>query len=92
MLLIVPLVFQQADAIESCTDLGVKSYCGEMINMDVNSRSQNDWLEDFENNQVLVMTAKIYLDLLESAKLNLSQANLLVFDECHRAKKRHEYK
>ena len=86
------MVFQQADAIESFKPLKVKRYCGEMIHMDVNSRSQNDWLEDFENNQVLVMTAKIYLDLLESAKLNLSQANLLVFDECHRAKKRHEYK
>ena len=90
----VPLVFQQADAIESsCSKkLKVKSYCGEMIQMDVNSRSQNDWLKDFENNHILVMTAKIYLDLLDSAKLNLSQANLLVFDECHRAKKRHEYK
>ena len=92
LFLIVPLVFQQADAIESCTSLSVKRYCGEMIQMDVNSRSQNDWLEDFKNNHVLVMTAQIYLDLIESAKLKLSQANLLVFDECHRAKKRHEYK
>mgnify|MGYP002803811972 CR=1 FL=1 len=88
----VPLVFQQADAIESCTSLSVARYCGEMIQMDVNSRSQNDWLEDFKNNHVLVMTAQIYLDLLDSANLKLSQANLLVFDECHRAKKRHEYK
>ena len=63
-----------------------------MIKMDVNSRTRNEWLEDFNNNHVLVMTAQIYLDLLDTAKLKLSQANLLVFDECHCAKKKHEYK
>ena len=92
---LVPLVDQQADAIRSSNTAGlnVKYFCGEMIGiLDVNNWSEETWLKKFENNHVLVMTAKIYLDLLENAKIKLSQANLLVFDECHRAKKKHEYK
>ena len=60
--------------------------------MDVNNWSEETWLKEFEDNYVLVMTAKIFLDLLDNAKFKLSRANLLVFDECHRAKKKHEYK
>jgi endoribonuclease Dicer len=89
---LVPLVSQQAEAIRLHTALNVTSFCGEAIEMDVNKWSKKAWLEKFEKNHVLVMTAKIYLDLLDNAKLKLSQANLLVFDECHRAKKKHDFK
>nr|UXX21448.1 endoribonuclease dicer [Calyptrophora lyra] len=85
----VPLVFQQAKAIERHTSLTVKSFCGEM---GVDFWSKDEWMEHFEENHVLVMTHQIYLDLLQHAKIKLSQANLLVFDECHHANKSHPFK
>lgn len=52
----------------------------------------DNWLKEFEENHVLVMTCQIYLDLIQHAKLSLSQTNLLVIDECHHAAKNHPYK
>lgn len=60
--------------------------------MGVDFWGKGDWLEKFEENHVLVMTAQIFLDLIETAKLKLSQVNLLVFDECHHADKKHPFK
>ena len=86
---LVPLVFQQAKAIDLHTALNVKPYCGEM---GVDFWTKDVWLKEFEENHVLVMTHQIYLDLLQHAKLRLSHANLLVFDECHHATKNHPFK
>lgn len=87
--LLVPLVFQQAAAIESNTALKVMPFCGEM---GVDFWSKDEWMKHFEENHVLVMTHQIYLDLLQHAKIKLAQANLLVFDECHHANKNHPFK
>ena len=88
---LVPLVTQQACAIRENTALNVAEFRGEM---DVDSWERDDWLTHFENNHVLVMTCEIYLKLIHFAKygFSLSQANLLVFDECHHAKKKHPFK
>ena len=88
---VVPLVFQQAEAIRSHTALQVKAFCGEM---GVDYWTRDQWLQEFEEHHVLVMTHQIYLDLIQHAKhgFNLSQANLLVFDECHHANKNHPFK
>ena len=85
------MVTQQALAIEQNTGLKVAGFCGEM---GVDFWGKNDWLKQFENNHVLVMTHQIYLDLIQHARLgfSLSQANLLVFDECHHANKNHPFK
>lgn len=42
---------------------------------------------EFENNHVLVMTAQIFVDILNHAFFSPYQLNLLVFDECHSAVK-----
>ena len=86
---LVPLVFQQAEAIQKHTALKVKGFCGEM---GVDFWSKDDWMENFEDHHVLVMTHQIYFDLLQHAKITLNQANLLVFDECHHATKNHPFK
>ena len=88
---LVPLVTQQAFAIRENTALNVAEFRGEM---DVDNWKKEDWLKQFEDNHVLVMTCQIYLNLIQHAQhgFSLSQANLLVFDECHHANKNHPFK
>ena len=50
------------------------------------------WEKEFNESNVLVMTAQIFLDLLLHEYIHLSQVNLLIFDECHHAKNNHPYK
>ena len=50
------------------------------------------WEKEFNTSNVLVMTAQIFLDLLLHSYILLSQVNLLIFDECHHAKKNDPYR
>ena len=75
--------------IQNHTDLNVKYYVGEM---GVDYWDKEKWVKEFSDNNVLVMTAQIFLNLLHHAYIDLSQVNLLIFDECHHAKKNHPYK
>lgn len=54
--------------------------------------NKSTWEEEFNEYNVLVMIAQIFCDLLEHSYIQLSQVNLLIFDECHHAKKNHPYK
>lgn len=45
------------------------------------------WLVEFEENQVLVMTAQILADILNHAFFSVNKINLLILDECHAAVK-----
>lgn len=45
------------------------------------------WNEEFEANHVLVMTAQVFVDVINHAFFSINQLNLLVFDECHAAVK-----
>lgn len=70
------------------TDLTVKCYVGEM---GVDGWEKSRWESEFNGNNVLVMTAQIFLNLLSPGFTKLSQVNLLIFDECHHARKNHPY-
>ena len=85
----VPLASQQAKVIEKHTDLKVKHYVGEM---GVDLWDKPTWEKEFNASNVLVMTAQIFLDLLLHGYISLSQVNLLIFDECHHAKKNDPYR
>jgi hypothetical protein len=49
------------------------------------------WKQEYESAQVFVMTAQTFLDNLRYAVLSMDQVALIVFDECHHAKKAHPY-
>ncbi|RUS20581.1 putative dicer-like protein [Endogone sp. FLAS-F59071] len=84
----VPLVFQQARAIDGYCDLRVGFYCGQM---GVDLWGVPQWSEIMETKDVLVMTAQIFLNMLRHGLVSLNRVNLLIFDECHHAKLKHPY-
>jgi ERCC4-related helicase len=45
------------------------------------------WAQEFESNQVLVMTAQVFVDILNHAFFSMRKVNILVIDECHAAVK-----
>ncbi|CAG8433757.1 11080_t:CDS:2 [Ambispora gerdemannii] len=85
---LVPLVFQQSKVIESNCDLKIKHFCGEM---GVDLWKDKHWQKYFGEFDVLVMTAQIFLNILRHGFISMNRVNLLVFDECHHAAKRHPY-
>lgn len=85
---LVPLVKQQAEYIALHTRLEVGQYIGEMK---VDSWSKATWDVEIEQNQVLVMTMTIFKNLILQKYMTFEQVNLLVFDECHHAVKKHDY-
>ena len=84
----VPLVKQQAKVISDHTGMKVGCYSGA-ISGNITSWDKKTWLHEFHINQVLVMTAKVFYDILESQIVNPSCINVLVIDECHHAKGNH---
>ena len=56
------LVQQQSDYIQRNTDLTVGVYYGELK---VDLWDKERWIEEFEQHQVLVFTAQVFLDLVD---------------------------
>ncbi|KAI8093080.1 dicer-2 protein [Halteromyces radiatus] len=84
----VPLVFQQAAVISANCDVEVDKMCGQM---DVDNWSEKKWKTIFEEKDVCVMTAQIFLDTLRHGYVHMDKVNLLIFDECHHGTKKHPY-
>ncbi|CAO0799484.1 unnamed protein product [Mucor circinelloides] len=84
----VPLVFQQASVIRANCDVNLEEMCGEM---EVDAWSEKRWKLIFEENDVCVMTAQIFLDTLHHGFITLEKVHLLIFDECHHATKKHPF-
>ncbi|KAJ3192470.1 Dicer-like protein 1 [Irineochytrium annulatum] len=80
----VPLVLQQAKYIEYNSDLRVKFYYGSM---GVDQWDKATWTIALEAADCLVMTPAIFENMLRKAFVQMSNVNLIVFDECHHARK-----
>ncbi|KAM5129321.1 endoribonuclease Dicer [Mantella aurantiaca] len=82
-------VAQQVSAVRTHSDLKV----GEYSVLDVvESWTKERWNQEFLDHQILIMTCHIFLNVLNSESLSLSNINLLVFDECHLAIQDHPYR
>lgn len=86
----VATVEQQAQVIEMHTDLSVGAY-HEENGGGVDSWSEEKWKVELIKNNVLVMTSKIFLNMILQRFIGLSNINLIVFDECHYAVNDHPY-
>lgn len=65
-----PLVFQQASVIRANCDVNLEEICGEM---EVDAWSEKRWKLIFEENDVCVMTAQIFLDTLHHGFISLEK-------------------
>ncbi|MPC24342.1 Endoribonuclease dcr-1 [Portunus trituberculatus] len=51
--------------------------------------TDEDWKEQLNKNEVLVIVAQIFLDLILHSQMSLADVNLLILDECHHATGNH---
>ncbi|KAJ3907181.1 hypothetical protein F5879DRAFT_796189 [Lentinula edodes] len=84
----VPLVEQQGDFISQHSSLRVLKLHGSS-NIDISDR--DGWKLKFRQHDVFVLTAQIFLNFLTHSLLKIQDVALLVFDECHHARKKHAY-
>ncbi|KAL0046074.1 hypothetical protein WJX82_001682 [Trebouxia sp. C0006] len=82
------LVQQQADVLRKHTSLRVSHFCGDM-NVDYWDRRR--WGKELQEQDIWVMTPQILLNVLRHGFLKITDLNLLVCDECHRAIKKDPY-
>lgn len=78
----VALVNQQAAYIRRHSHHSVGEYSGD-LNVDLWSKEM--WQEELSRHQIMVMTCQIFLNILQHGYIQLSDVNLLIFDECHHA-------
>ncbi|GKE23200.1 endoribonuclease Dicer homolog 2-like protein, partial [Tanacetum coccineum] len=84
----VVLVKQQAEVARQHLDLKVVEYWGDK---GVDYLSAAEWKKEKYQNQLMVMTPAILKDALKHSFLSLSTIKLLIFDECHNARGKHDY-
>ncbi|KAD4584078.1 hypothetical protein E3N88_21679 [Mikania micrantha] len=84
----VVLVKQQADYVRKHLALKVEEYWGEK---GVDNWNAAVWKKEQEENQLMVMTPDILRNALSHSFLTLDVIKVLIFDECHNAKKNHAY-
>ncbi|KAG6831233.1 hypothetical protein H0H92_012030 [Tricholoma furcatifolium] len=84
----VALVEQQGNFIAQNAPLRVIKLHGAL---DIDLADRGQWKERFNNHDVFVMTAQIFLNLLTHSLWSIDRVSLLVFDECHHTRKNHPY-
>ncbi|KAL7738529.1 hypothetical protein ACLKA6_006834 [Drosophila palustris] len=84
----VELARQQAVCVRSFTNFKVGFYVGEQ---GTDNWNRSKWSEEIENNQVLVGTAQVILDLFLQKHMELKSVSIAVLDECHHGTGRHPY-
>lgn len=68
------MVFQQASVISANCDAVVQQMCGQM---DVDNWSEKKWRIIFEESDVCVMTAQIFLDTLRHGFIHMDEVCML---------------
>ncbi|KAH8298414.1 hypothetical protein KR044_002438, partial [Drosophila immigrans] len=84
----VELARQQALCVRKFTNFKVGFYVGEQ---GCDNYSRSKWSEEIANNQVMVGTAQVILDLLVQNHMKLESVSIAVFDECHHGTGKHPY-
>lgn len=89
----VPLVTQQASFIRRHCPLDVGEYYGDRVIEErlLDYWDQSIWDRELSNNQVLVMTPQILVDMIQHSFIDINRINLLIIDECHHATGNHPY-
>ncbi|KAJ3069775.1 hypothetical protein HDU98_007161 [Podochytrium sp. JEL0797] len=84
----IPLVSQQTNYLRQNCDFKVRMYHGEL---GVDGWTQEAWEAEFKEFGCMVMTPAILEMLLRRRFIALKEINLIVFDECHHARKNSTY-
>ncbi|CRK96714.1 CLUMA_CG009933, isoform A [Clunio marinus] len=53
--------------------------------------SKERYQNEFENHQVFVATAQLFLDAIKHSFISIQQINVIIFDECHHGRLNHPY-
>ncbi|XP_034479318.1 endoribonuclease Dicer [Drosophila innubila] len=84
----VELARQQAVCVKNFTNFKVGFYVGEQ---GTDNWNRSKWSEEIENNQVLVGTAQVILDLFLQKHMEFKSVSIAVLDECHHGTGKHPY-
>lgn len=80
------LAKQQVVSIKSLLPYEVALLTGEQ---NVDEWNNHNWDALLENHEIFVGTAQVILDAVRHSFINLEQINVIIFDECHHARKDH---
>ncbi|XP_052839058.1 endoribonuclease Dicer isoform X1 [Drosophila gunungcola] len=84
----VELARQQLVAVRKHTNLKAGLYVGEQ---GVDEWTRGQWTDEIRDNQVLVGTAQVILDLFTQRHMKLSSLSIVIIDECHHGTGHHPF-